>query len=297
MSALKYLVVIGLILAAVGFASEPLGEYIGPIEYQGYLGFGYPEGDNPINNIVFTVDSTIAGNLIILDVPSMWSHSYSGGVLTLSGGSLSPGGEVLVTVSLNKYFEDGEYAVSSVGTTTAGETSQASGPLLVGDLSLLNMLGMVSSYRYPLAGVVAGLAVFELFLSGRKRENGDDLKTSKTTASDEKTTIGDDFDVSGLDGTSDKIDITKPPKLVVPFPDKLGTTGTDTSELDDSDLPGLDEIGKDITSTDSSDADHSIGSYEVPPERKYRIKYELITNNNTIRKWEESVTMKEYRSS
>jgi len=64
MSALKYLVVIGLILAAVGFASEPLGEYIGPIvviglilaavgftskplgeyigpmEYQEYLGFG-----------------------------------------------------------------------------------------------------------------------------------------------------------------------------------------------------------------------------------------------------------------
>ena len=79
----------------------------GPLEYKGYLVFDYPEGDNPIVNIVFTVDPMIAGNLIIVDVPSPWSYGYSGGVLTLSGGSLSPGGTVSVTVSLNKYFEDG----------------------------------------------------------------------------------------------------------------------------------------------------------------------------------------------
>ena len=59
-------------------------------------------------------------NLIIVDVPSPWSYSYSAGSLTLSGGSLQPGGVVSVMVSLNKYFEGGEYSVSSLGTTTAG---------------------------------------------------------------------------------------------------------------------------------------------------------------------------------
>ena len=73
-------------------ASDILGDYVGPLEYKGYLVFDYPEGDNPIVNIVFTVDPMIAGNLILVDVPSPWSYGYSVGVLTLSGGSLSPGG-------------------------------------------------------------------------------------------------------------------------------------------------------------------------------------------------------------
>ena len=84
--------IIVLILTASGFTSDTLGDYVGPFEYKGYLVFEYPEGDNPINNILFTVDSTLAGNLIIVDIPSPWSHSYGDGALTLTGGSLSPGG-------------------------------------------------------------------------------------------------------------------------------------------------------------------------------------------------------------
>lgn len=178
MSALRLLLVIAIIITASGFTSDILGEYLGPINYKGYLVFDYPEGDNPINNIVFNVDSTLADNLIIVSVPSIWSYSYGGGVLTLSGGSLSPGGSVSVTVSLNKYIEDGEYAVSSVGTTSAGEVSQASGPLLVGNLILLNLLGMASAFRFPLAGVTVGLGFLEWFMSGRKDKGLDGLPST-----------------------------------------------------------------------------------------------------------------------
>ena len=62
--------IIGIVLTASGFTSDILGEYIGPFEYKGYLVFDYPEGENPINNIVFTVDSTLADSLIIVSVPS-----------------------------------------------------------------------------------------------------------------------------------------------------------------------------------------------------------------------------------
>jgi len=190
MSALKYLAALGLLLTAVGFVAEPLGEYVGPVEYQGYLGFGYPEGENPINNIVFTVDSAIASNLIILDVPSPWSHSYSGGALTLSGGSLSPGGNVLVKVSLNKYFEDGDYVVNSVGTTTAGESSQASGPLQVGELNLLNIIGLAADNKYMSTGVAVSFGFIELMLMGRKK----DEKTT-TVNGDGSKTVSDDLDI------------------------------------------------------------------------------------------------------
>ena len=124
MSALRSLLIVGLILTASGFVSESLGDIFGPLEYKGYIVFDYPEGDNPINNIVFNVDSTLIGNLLIVDVPSPWSHQYNEGVLTLTGGSLSPGGTVQVTVSLNKFFEEGEYTVSGVGTTTTGARAQ-----------------------------------------------------------------------------------------------------------------------------------------------------------------------------
>jgi septal ring factor EnvC (AmiA/AmiB activator) len=76
---------------------------------------------------------------------------------------------VSVTVSLNKYFEDGEYPVTSVGTTTAGEVSQASGPLLVGKMYLLNFIAVASAYRLPLAGFVVALGSRELFLLNRMR--------------------------------------------------------------------------------------------------------------------------------
>lgn len=65
MNALKILLIIGIIITASGFTSDILGEILGPIEYKGNLVFDYPEGENPIINIVFTVDSTLAGNLII----------------------------------------------------------------------------------------------------------------------------------------------------------------------------------------------------------------------------------------
>ncbi len=179
MIVLRPLIIITILLAASGFTSDILGEYIGPIEYKGYLVFDYPEGENPIINIVFTVDSTIAGNLIIVNVPSPWSHSYGGGMLTLSGGSVGPGGSVSVTVSLNKYFESGEYPVSSVGTTTAGEVSHASGPLLVGNLVILNFLGIVHAYRFPLAALVAVLAVLELLLNRSARNCQEHIEKCK----------------------------------------------------------------------------------------------------------------------
>ena len=102
MSSLRGLLVIGLVLTASGFLSESVGNVFGPLEYKGYVVFDYPEGDNPITNIVFTIDSTLAGNLLIVDVPSPWSYQYGNGELTLTGGSLNAGGTVQVRRQLGQ---------------------------------------------------------------------------------------------------------------------------------------------------------------------------------------------------
>jgi hypothetical protein len=168
-SALKPLLVLGVILTAAGLASEQLGPIVGPVEYNGYLVFDYPEGDNPITNIVFEISDWISPSVIIVDVPTPWTYTFSEPILTLSGGSLNPGGSVSVVVSLDDYFDEGEYTVSSIGTTSAGEVSNAKGPLLVGDLYLLRAISLANTYQTPLIGSVFGLIALELMFWWRNR--------------------------------------------------------------------------------------------------------------------------------
>ncbi|MCW4012866.1 MAG: hypothetical protein NWF07_07720 [Candidatus Bathyarchaeota archaeon] len=167
MSFLKPLIIAGLLATAGGFASDFLCNNLGPAVYNGFLVFEYGEGENPVNNIVFTVDSQIAGNLIIIDVPSPWSYTHEGDTLTLSGGSLSPGSSVRVTVSLNKYYDEGEYSARSMATTTMGDKIQSTGSLAVGNLSPLTIVETMSTYRVPLAGFVLALGATEYFLTSR----------------------------------------------------------------------------------------------------------------------------------
>ena len=168
MSALRSLLILGTLLTASGFGSDFLSDYAGPLEYQGALTFEYPEGVNPINNIEFTVDGTLSEDLLVVNVPAGWSYTSDGHLITLSDGSLSPGGVVNVGVSLNKYHEAGDYEVSAVGTTTGGETSNARGALQVGDLYILQGLEMANTYRLPLGGATLGLGLLEAFFVSRR---------------------------------------------------------------------------------------------------------------------------------
>jgi hypothetical protein len=163
LSALRSLLVFGIVFTVTAFGSEALSEIAGPLEYKGYIVFAYTEGENPINHIAFTVDMTIAPDLMILDVPAGWGHIYIGRVLTLSGGSLSPGGMVQVQVSLNGHHPSGNYPIDSSGTTTAGELVLSSGVLMVGDLHILNFLTILNSLRYPIFASTFGLGFLEMF--------------------------------------------------------------------------------------------------------------------------------------
>jgi UDP-2,3-diacylglucosamine pyrophosphatase LpxH len=165
---LRSLFIIGLLISICALAPDQVGNIIGPVEYKGVIVFDYPFGDNPINNIIINPDPILANNLIIVSVPSTWTYSYSGGILTLSGGLLSPSDYIQVTVSLNKYFEAGEYQANGVGTTTNGETSLSSGVLLVGQLNLLYTIGLASNNLIPLLLGTFALGLLDVFLSKRR---------------------------------------------------------------------------------------------------------------------------------
>ena len=170
MNFLRLLLIFGIVFTATAFGSETLSDIAGPLEYKGYIAFAYTEGENPINHIMFTVDMMIAPSLLILDVPAEWGHIYNDRVLTLSGGSLSPGEMVQVQVSLNGHHPSGNYHIDSEGTTTAGELVLSSGMLMVGDLHILRFLTVLNSLRYPIFVSTLGLGFFEIWKRLKREE-------------------------------------------------------------------------------------------------------------------------------
>ena len=170
MSFRSWIITLGIMLSLVAAFPGPVGQVIGPYDYKGYLSFSYPEGDNPINIIVFTVDEKIAPSLLIVNVPPEWSWTYSGSSLSLSGGLLYPGDQVDVEVSLDQYHEEDAYALDAVGTTVTGESSYSIGVLLVGQLLLLRFLDLVASNSLPIWGGTLGLSVLDLFLRTRTKK-------------------------------------------------------------------------------------------------------------------------------
>ena len=172
-------------LTVTAFTSESISNIAGPLEYKGYVSFAYTEGENPINHIAFTIDMAIAPDLLIINIPSGWGYIYEGGVLSLSGGSLSPGGIVNVQVSLNSHHLPGDYHVDAVGTTTAGETVSTSGVLMVGETYILMFLAALYSLRYPLAASIFGLGFIEIWWGTKRAKIQDELENMGWVSSDE----------------------------------------------------------------------------------------------------------------
>jgi hypothetical protein len=170
MSLRTWIIALGLMLSLAAAMPGPVGKVIGPYDYKGYLSFAYPEGDDPINIIVFTVDEIIAPSLLIVNVPPEWSWTYLDGTLSLFGGLLNPGEQVDVEVSLDRYHEEDAYDLEAVGTTTAGESSYSVGILLVGQLILLRFLDLVASNSLPIWGGTLGLGLLDIFLRTRTKK-------------------------------------------------------------------------------------------------------------------------------
>jgi len=165
MKSLRYLLVLGTLITASAFGAEILAPYLGPLEYKGQMGFSYTEGINPITYITIEIDSTVAEKLIILDAPTGWTYTLTGNVLELEGGTLSPGNNMAIPVSLGGYIAPNEYEVTSTGYTSGGETVQASGTLVVSLMVMLYALDLASAMRFQLVMATLGIGFIELILS------------------------------------------------------------------------------------------------------------------------------------
>ena len=203
---LRSYIALGLILTGAAYSADFFSPFIGPTEYRGQLGFTYVEGENPITSITFEVDATIAGSLIILEVPADWSHTFSGGIVELSGGSLSPGENLVVPVSLASYVEPDEYPISSTGVTSGGETVQKVGSLVVTMMVILRTLGTISSVKTTASLGTIGLVFVDILLK-RFRKSVDSGKPSGGDLSPDSVLTMEQLDAlsEGLDKSPVKV--------------------------------------------------------------------------------------------
>jgi hypothetical protein len=96
---LHALMIAMLLLGATGLLSDDIGKIIGPIEYNGYLGYSFSGLDTTVITVTWNFVEEIGSSRIIVNVPTGWSYSVSPSSVTLTGGSLAPGEDLQVKVS------------------------------------------------------------------------------------------------------------------------------------------------------------------------------------------------------
>jgi hypothetical protein len=295
---LRSYIALGLILTGAAYSADFFAPFIGPTEYRGQLGFAYVEGEDPITGITFQVDERIAGSILILEVPSGWSHTYVSGTLELSGGSLSPGESLAVPVSMVRYVEPDEYTISSTGVTSGGETVQATGSLVVALMVILRTMTAISKVKTTASLGTVGLVFVDIILkrfmgragSGKPSESGlspDSVLTQEQldalSKELEKGTVklppgegGVKID-SGVGITSDGHLITGDEKQYIPTPDSGGKAPVEPpKEGGFSEAAGLEIETPDIDYRDGSESSHPRKMPGIPKHGNITMKRGVI---------------------
>jgi len=295
---LRSYIALGLILTGAAYSADFFSPFIGPTEFRGQLGFAYVEGENPITGITFQVDPRIAGSLLILEVPAGWSHTFTGGTLELSGGSLSPGESLAVPVSLSSYVEPDEYPISSTGVTSGGKTVQAAGSLVVTVMVILRTLGAISSVKTTASLGTVGLVFVDIILK-RFRGRVDPEKPSEGRLSPDSVLTREQLDAlaeeleegtvklppgergikvsEGAGLTTAGHLITGDEKHYRPIPDTGGKAPVEPKKGESfSDVAGLELETPDVDYREGSEASHPRKMSGIPKHGNVELKRGIL---------------------
>lgn len=167
MAALRFPLILLILLTGVSASSDFLCAYVGPLEYRGVLHYEYSEGDNPVVDLEFRFDDEIGECLLVMDAPEGWNLTQDSHGVELTGGQLQPGEAVSVDVSLRRYVPGGVRNLEAVARTSHGEESRMVGTLLITETSFLRFLGVAGGNLLLLVVITAMFGVVEVYLTLR----------------------------------------------------------------------------------------------------------------------------------
>ncbi|MCW4034650.1 MAG: hypothetical protein NWF03_04730 [Candidatus Bathyarchaeota archaeon] len=166
------LIVIFIILLLLYFFAGALVTLVSSFSGNGYFHFSYTEGSEAIVSIRYSLPQELADAIDPKNVPG-WTVTLANNVLSLTGGSLSPGESVTVDYTLTKYIAGGIRTIPTTATTATGNQLTQQLPLEVQDAFLLGL--MYALYQNSIWLLILALIVLAviivLFFIGKKKDD------------------------------------------------------------------------------------------------------------------------------
>lgn len=171
------LIILFIILLLLFLFAGTLVELVSNLTVKVTLTYSYLEGTDPIVSITYNLPQEIADALVPKQ-PSGWTVNLAGNVLSLTGGTLSPGESVTVDCQLSKYVSGGTRTVTATSTTSTGATNTYQTGLTIPEAFLLGLMWALyqnSIWLLILAIIVLAVTIL-LFIIGKKKDKEEEQK-------------------------------------------------------------------------------------------------------------------------
>ncbi len=163
------LIILFVILLLLFFFAGAIVELVSEWSGQGSFTYSYLGGNEAIVSIRYSLPQDLADSMV-LKQPTGWTVNLDGNILSLTGGTLSPGETVTVDYRLKEYIAGGLKTITTTSTTVSGVENIHQTNLQVPDvflLALANILYQNNIWLLILAIIVL-IAIIALFVVGKK---------------------------------------------------------------------------------------------------------------------------------
>ena len=157
-------------------------ELASSLSAQGSFTYNYLSGNESIVSITYALPQDLA-DAMVPEQTEGWTVTLSGNVLSVTGGTLNPGGSVTVEYRLSEYIEGGTRTVTATSTTTSGRSSTTQTSLEVPDALLLAFAWMLyqNAIWLLILAIIVLVIIIVLFIIGRKKDKEQEQKEEMTS--------------------------------------------------------------------------------------------------------------------
>ena len=170
------LIILFVILLLLFFLAGTLVDIALDVSGNGTITYKYTQGDTTIVSITYDLPQDLAEAMNIKPVTG-WTANLANNVLSLTGGSLSPGQSVNVDFKLTKYITGGSKQFTVTGRTADGRVLSNDSSVEVDTLFLGLMWTLYQNAIWLLIlAIIVLVVIILLFLKGAKKNEEEQKK-------------------------------------------------------------------------------------------------------------------------
>jgi len=171
------LIILFIILLLLFLFAGTLVQIVSDMSGRGSFTYTYVTGNEPIVSITYTLPQDLADALVPQQTAG-WTVNLANNVLSLTGGTLNPGGSVTVDYRLSKYIAGGTRTITATSTTASGSTQTTQTPLPVPEAFLLALVWMLyqNAIWLLILAIIVLVVIIVLFILGKKKDKEQENK-------------------------------------------------------------------------------------------------------------------------